>query len=115
MYLSKILLLLIVIVSLFSCPVKSQNFGGMLKKKISMPKLGKSKSSKRNIAETPKKRASEQSNNSVSNTSQKIELDLFDEVSLTFDQYKNNIGKIFFSNEEFERQLPESKYLKMFS
>lgn len=42
-------------------------------------------------------------------------LQLFPEKPLDFPQYQNNIGKVCFSNEEFERTLPESKYIKTYT
>lgn len=41
-------------------------------------------------------------------------LKLFKEEKLDMPQYKNHIGEICFSNEEFERALPESKYIKTY-
>jgi hypothetical protein len=41
-------------------------------------------------------------------------LDLYKEEKLDFPQYKNHIGEILFSNDEFERELPESKYIKTY-
>lgn len=42
-------------------------------------------------------------------------LQLFPEEKLDFPQYRNNIGKVCFSNEEFERTLPESKYITTYT
>lgn len=41
-------------------------------------------------------------------------LKLFKEETLDMPQYKNHIGEVCFSNEEFERTLPESKYIKTY-
>jgi hypothetical protein len=41
-------------------------------------------------------------------------LKLFKEVTLDMPQYKNHIGEVCFSNDEFERTLPESKYIKTY-
>lgn len=45
----------------------------------------------------------------------KSKLELYPEENLDFPQYQNNIGKVCFSNEEFERTLPEDKYLKTYT
>lgn len=45
----------------------------------------------------------------------KSKLELFPEVKLDFPQYQNHIGQICFSNEEFERTLPEDKYIKTYN
>lgn len=45
----------------------------------------------------------------------KSKLELYPEEKLDFPQYLNNVGKVCFSNEEFERTLPESKYLKTYT
>lgn len=45
----------------------------------------------------------------------KSKLELFPEEKLDMPQYQNNIGKVCFSNEEFERTLPESSYLKTYT
>lgn len=45
----------------------------------------------------------------------KSKVQLFPEEKLDFPQYYNNIGKVCFSNEEFERTLPESKYIKTYN
>jgi hypothetical protein len=45
----------------------------------------------------------------------KGKLELFPEEKLDFPQYQNNIGKVCFSNEEFERTLPEAKYIKTYT
>ncbi len=45
----------------------------------------------------------------------KGKLELFPEEKLDFPQYQNNIGKVCFSNEEFERTLPETKYIKTYT
>lgn len=45
----------------------------------------------------------------------KGKLELYPEEKLDFPQYQNNIGKVCFSNEEFERTLPEDKYLKTYT
>ena len=45
----------------------------------------------------------------------KSKLELFPEEKLDMPQYQNNIGKVCFSNEEFERTLPESSYIKTYT
>ena len=45
----------------------------------------------------------------------KGKLELYPEEKLDFPQYHNNIGKVCFSNEEFERTLPEDKYIKTYT
>src|SRR5574343_439088 len=45
----------------------------------------------------------------------KSKLELYPEEKLDMPQYQNNIGKVCFSNEEFERTLPESKYIKTYT
>ncbi len=45
----------------------------------------------------------------------KSKLELYQEEKLDFPQYQNNIGKVCFSNEEFERTLPESKYITTYT
>ncbi|MDR2237309.1 MAG: hypothetical protein LBE92_14395 [Chryseobacterium sp.] len=45
----------------------------------------------------------------------KSKLILYPEEKLDFPQYHNNIGKVCFSNEEFERTLPESQYIKTYN
>ena len=45
----------------------------------------------------------------------KSKLELYSEEKLDFPQYQNNIGKVCFSNEEFERTLPEDKYIKTYT
>ncbi|KFE97619.1 hypothetical protein [Chryseobacterium luteum] len=40
---------------------------------------------------------------------------LFEEEKLDLIQYKNHIGEVLFSNEDFERNLPESKYIKSYT
>ena len=42
-------------------------------------------------------------------------LELFEEEKLDFPQYQNHIGQICFSNEEFDRTLPETKYIKTYN
>lgn len=42
-------------------------------------------------------------------------LELFPEEKLDFPQYQKHIGEICFSNEEFERTLPEDKYIKTYT
>lgn len=42
-------------------------------------------------------------------------LQLNEEESITLPQRMNNIGKIVFSNEELERELPESKYITTYT
>ncbi len=42
-------------------------------------------------------------------------LQLFPEEKLDFPQYQNHIGQVCFSNEEFERTLPEDKYIKTYT
>lgn len=46
---------------------------------------------------------------------EKSKLLLFEEQKFDTEMYKNNIGKVCFSNEEFERALPESKYIKSYN
>jgi hypothetical protein len=41
-------------------------------------------------------------------------IELFEEEKLDFPQYQNHIGQVCFSNEEFERTLPEDKYIKTY-
>jgi len=45
----------------------------------------------------------------------KSKVELYPEEKLDFPQYQNNIGKVCFSNEEFERTLPEDKYIKTYT
>lgn len=45
----------------------------------------------------------------------KSKLELFTEEKLDFPQYQNHIGQVCFSNEEFERILPEDKYIKTYN
>lgn len=45
----------------------------------------------------------------------KSKLELFTEDKLDFPQYQNHIGQVCFSNEEFERTLPEDKYIKTYN
>ncbi|GAA3623436.1 hypothetical protein [Flavivirga jejuensis] len=53
-----------------------------------------------------------QTKTKTSKLSKKLKrLDLYEEEVLDFEQYKNNVGKILFSNHDFERELPESKYI----
>jgi hypothetical protein len=42
------------------------------------------------------------------------QLNLFEEQKLAYAQYQNHIGQVCFSNNDFERTLPESQYLKSF-
>jgi hypothetical protein len=42
-------------------------------------------------------------------------LELFEEEKLDFPQYQNHIGQVCFSNEEFERTLPEDKFIKTYN
>ncbi|MFC6095675.1 hypothetical protein ACFPVY_03370 [Flavobacterium qiangtangense] len=45
----------------------------------------------------------------------KNKLELFTEEKLDFPQYQNHIGQVCFSTEEFERTLPEDKYIKTYN
>lgn len=45
----------------------------------------------------------------------KSKVELYPEEKLDFPQYQNHIGQVCFSNEEFERTLPESKYIKTYN
>lgn len=45
----------------------------------------------------------------------KSKLELFTEEKLDFPQYQNHIGQVCFSTEEFERTLPEDKYVKTYN
>lgn len=45
----------------------------------------------------------------------KSKLELYPEEKLDMPQYQNNIGKVCFSNEEFERTLPESSYITTYT
>lgn len=45
----------------------------------------------------------------------KGKLELFEEEKLDFPQYQNHIGQICFSNEEFDRTLPEDKFIKTYT
>jgi len=51
----------------------------------------------------------------LTNPFKKKKLDLYEEEKLDFEQYKNHVGEILFSNDEFERQLPESKYITSYT
>lgn len=51
----------------------------------------------------------------IKNPFKKKKLELYEEEKLDFDQYKNHVGEILFSNEEFDRQLPESKYITSYT
>lgn len=43
------------------------------------------------------------------------QLELFEEQPMDFEQYANNAGKIVFANVDFERELPESKYITSYT
>ncbi|TBX70703.1 hypothetical protein EZL74_03250 [Flavobacterium silvisoli] len=45
----------------------------------------------------------------------KSKLELYPEEKLDMPQYQNHIGQVCFSNDEFERTLPEDKYIKTYT
>lgn len=45
----------------------------------------------------------------------KSKVELYPEEKLDFPQYQNHIGQVCFSSEEFERTLPEDKYIKTYT
>ncbi|WP_160137929.1 hypothetical protein [Chryseobacterium sp. c4a] len=45
----------------------------------------------------------------------KDKLELFPEQKLDFPQYQNHIGEVCFSNDDFDRTLPEAKYIKTYT
>ncbi len=56
-----------------------------------------------------------QSDESLNNAKISGKVKLFEEEKFDFDQYKNHVGEILFSNDDFDRKLPESKFIKSYT